>query len=147
LLLYYGVRADGSTPMPHAIRRTADIAEVDVWGQVTAAEIAGIVVELSRQDPAKDKHDLWNIAQESMLPFKSFWAIVEVTRKLLPPGVRECRGRSAMVASDEFRKAQLDMYTREAESLPFRIRVFLSRDEAMKWLGNGHGGGDGKKDG
>jgi len=122
-----------------------DVTEVDVWGLVTESEIAGILVELRGLDPAKERHDLWNIAPESMLPFKSFEAVVGVTRKLLPPGAGGLRGRSAMVAADSFRKAQLDMYAKEAELLPFRIRVFLDRGEALEWLKNGQGGGDGKE--
>jgi hypothetical protein len=130
--------------MPHDISRVEDIAEVKVWGQVTEAEIASIILDLHRQDPAKEKNDLWTVAPESMLPFRSFPLLVDMTRKLLPSGAR-CVGRSAMVAADAFRKAQLDMYTREAESLPFQIRVFLSRDEATKWLAGGHGDGDGEE--
>lgn len=42
--------------------------------------------------------------------------------------------KTAIVAAGEFQKAQLELYRLEASILPFEIRVFRSRDEAVKWL-------------
>ena len=96
---------------------------------------------MSRHDPEKEKHDLWIVAPESMVPFSSFASLVQKTRELLPQDARKCRGKSALVAADAFRMAQLNMYRNEARSLPFQLRVFLSKQEAMDWL-NGSDGDD-----
>lgn len=118
--------------MAYKIEDRDGYTEVHVWGFVGAQDIIAILGELRLRDPAKERPDLWLIAPECQVPLSSYGKIAEATRSMLPAQVTT--RRSALVASDAFHRAQLDMYRVEAAHLPFEIRVFATRDEAIPWL-------------
>ncbi len=118
--------------MPCQIEKKDGFFEVCVSGETSKSEVLRVVQELHRLDSGKKFPDLWVIARESEVPFVHFAEIAESIRKLLPRGA--VGNRTAIVAADVFHEAQLDMYRAEASILPFPVRVFLCRDEAVKWL-------------
>jgi hypothetical protein len=118
--------------MAYKIEEQDAYTEVQVWGYVGLQDIIAILSELCRRDPEKARPDLWMIASECQVPLSAYSSIAEATRGMVPArtGVK----RSAMVATDAFHRAQLDMYCVEARNLPFQIRVFATREEAIPWL-------------
>jgi hypothetical protein len=121
--------------MPHEIKFGNPLVEVKIWGETCKEEVLQIIRKLHEDDPEKEKQDLWLVAAESMVPFDALASIAEVTGELV--GRKRCKGRSAIVAANVFHKARLDLYSIEAAILPFPLKVFLSKDEALKWLADG----------
>ena len=118
--------------MPYSIKRQNGFVEVEVWGETSAAEIIAAVNEIHAEYPRKECSDLWVLARESMLPLSTFPTIIEAIVGLC--GEDHVYRRSAIVASDQFQKAMADMYRSEADTLPFEVGVFISRDDAIQWL-------------
>ncbi len=123
--------------MAYEIEKKEDFFEVCVSGNTSRFEVMEIIWELDRRDRGKHFPDLWIIAEKSQVPFVYFREIAETIRSLLPSDA--IGNKTAIVAAGEFHKAQLEMYRSEASILPFEIRVFLSRDEAVKWIKNPEG--------
>jgi len=118
--------------MPYEIEKKESFFEVRVTGETSKHEILRIIRELARLDRGKNLPDLWLVASESQVPFVQFADIAQAIRSLLP---REALGnKTAIVAADAFHEAQLDLYRSEATMLPFPVRVFRSRDEAVEWI-------------
>jgi hypothetical protein len=120
--------------MAYQIEKKESFFEVRVLGNTSKPEILEIIRELDRRDRGKHFPDLWIIAKESQVPFVHFREIAEEIRSLLPCDA--IGNKTAIVAAGEFYKAQLELYRSEASILPFEIRVFLSRDEAVEWIKN-----------
>ncbi len=118
--------------MSYQIEKKDGFYEVNVSGETSKQEVIGIIWELSRLDRGKQLPDLWLISRESQVPFVYFADIAEAVRKLLPRG--SAGNKSAIVAADALHEAQLQMYSQEASVLPFPVRVFRSRDEAVEWI-------------
>lgn len=110
------------------------LTEVRVWGESSESEVLGILAELRARDPGKRTCDLWIVASECVVPFGAYPRIADTLRGFCRED-RVTRGsRTAIVASDEFQKALLELYRIEAAALPFEVGVFMKRDEAMRWL-------------
>jgi hypothetical protein len=123
--------------MAYQIEKKENFFEVHVSGTTSKSEIMEIIRELDSKDRGKHFPDLWIIAEESQIPFVYFREIAEEILSLFP---RDAIGnKTAMVAAGEFHKAQLETYRSEASILPFEIRVFLTRDEAVEWIKNPEG--------
>lgn len=120
--------------MAYWIGKKKDFFEVRLLGNTSKFEILEIIRELERRDPGKHFPDIWIIAEGSQVPFVYFREIAETVRSLLPSDA--IGNKTALVAASGFQKAQLEMYRSEASILPFEIRVFLSRDEAVEWIKN-----------
>jgi hypothetical protein len=118
--------------MAHRIEDIGGILEVKVWGDTSKQDLLAIIMELQRRDPGKKCMDLWMIDSDCIIPFSEFHRIVEGIHSLCPPGM--VGSRSAIVAFDSFQQAQLEMYRAEASILPFEMRVFGSRADAVEWL-------------
>ena len=119
--------------MPYEIEKKDSFFEVRVSGETSKFEVLAIIRELERRDPVKKFPDLWLVAGESQLSFHDFGEIARAIGRILPRGADG--SKTAIVAADAFQKAQLEMYPPEASShLPFEIRVFSCRDEAVGWI-------------
>lgn len=118
--------------MSFEIQRHEKFFEVSVFGTTSKLEILRILWDLKRRCPNKDVPDLWVIARESQVPFVHFTEIAKGVLKLLP--ARVSGSKSAILAPDAFAEAQVQMYFAEASFLPFPMRVFRSREEAVRWL-------------
>jgi hypothetical protein len=118
--------------MAYQIEKKDGFFEVRISGETSKYEILEVIRELDRRDRGKKFPDLWLVAEESQVPLVHFSEIAQGIRSLLP---RDAVGnKTAIVAAGEFHKAQLEMYRDEASILPFEIRVFRSRDEAVEWI-------------
>ena len=118
--------------MPYKMQKIDGFVEVSVWGETSKWEMLEAVWELRLRDPCKKVSDLWIVSGECMVPFDEFPEIAETVQSLCTPGM--IGSKSAIVASDELQRAQLELYRAEAAILPFEIRVFRSRDDAVRWL-------------
>ena len=118
--------------MAYQIEKKDVFFEVHISGETSKDEVLEVIRELDRKDPGKKYPDLWLIAEESQIPYVHFIEVVQGIQSLLPPG--SVGNKTAIVAAGEFYKAQLEMYRSVASILPFEIRVFRSRDEAVKWI-------------
>ncbi len=121
--------------MPYEIEKNDDYVEVRLAGEFTAVEILKAVNTLRTSDPRKKIPDLWVVPQGHLIPANWHSIIVKGILKLCPSSI--VGARSAVLTSNEFYKALVDMYCCEAESLPYKIRVFTSRKAAEKWLREG----------
>lgn len=121
--------------MPYRIEKKDGYVEVLLDGNFTAMEILKAVKMLSKEDPRKEMPDLWVIPEGHLVSANWHTIIVKGIQKLCPPDI--VGRRSAVVASNEFYKAIVGMYCCEAESLPYNIRVFTSREAAEQWLMDG----------
>jgi hypothetical protein len=74
----------------------------------------------------------WLVAKESQIPFTHYAEIVMSVKSTMPDDF--VGSKTAIVAADEFHAAQFEMYAAEASVLPFEVRVFQSRDEAVAWI-------------
>ena len=118
--------------MGFEIQKQDGIFEVCVSGRTSKHEILCAIAELVRRDPGKRHPDLWTVAAGVQVPYPHYAEIAEAIGRVFaqPPISR----KSAIVASDDFQKAQLELYRLEASMLPLDIRIFRSRDEAVAWL-------------
>lgn len=118
--------------MAFRIEKTEDFIEVHLWGNAHESEVITILRKLHEMAPRKEISDLWLLSEEYVLPWDTFLPIVkEVTRLLSRDMIAK---KSAIVVANHFQMAQAELYLEEAECLPFEIGVFMTRDEAIKWL-------------
>jgi len=118
--------------MAFRIEKTEDFIEVHLWGNAHESEILVILRKLHEMAPRKEISDLWLLSEEYSLPWDVFLPIVkEVTRLLSPDMVAN---KSAIVAANHFQMAQAELYLEEAKCLPFETGVFMTREEAIRWL-------------
>ena len=118
--------------MPYRIQERDGFSEIHVSGETSKWEVLKAIRQLRDRDPRKETSDLWVISNTSMVPFAEYSTIVEAVRSLCSSDM--IGNKTAIVAADELQKAELDMFRSQAEALPFEMRVFISRDEAVEWL-------------
>lgn len=118
--------------MPYEIEKVDGVHEVRVWGETSKYEVLSAIRELDRRDRGKNVPEVWLVAEGCQVPFAHYRDIAEAVKNLMPPGASP--KKSAIVASGEFHKAQLELYRMEAASLPFEVRVFTGKDQALTWL-------------
>ena len=118
--------------MPYLIIENDGFVEVQVSGETSVQEILEVIRTLREKDPRKNKSDLWIVAENSIVPISTFSAIAQTVGSLCHPNMTA--KRTAIVVSNELHRAALDIYREEAQSLPFEIGSFTSRDEAVQWL-------------
>ena len=118
--------------MSYRIERRPHWIEVQVWGDVNKAEAMEAVRRLRSMDPHKRISDLWVVGEGCVIPLADYATIVASVRALCPADM--VGSKSAIVVHDQLQKAQMDIYRREAASLPFAIGVFLSKTDAEAWL-------------
>ncbi len=114
------------------IQAAGEFIEVTVTGEVSKWEIMDALGKLQKLDPRKARCDLWTLGPEVVIPFSEFASIIGMTLKLTTEDF--VGNKSAVVASDDFQRAEVDMYRMEAKTLPYPIGSFTSRDEAIAWL-------------
>jgi hypothetical protein len=118
--------------MPYRIEAQKDPIEVKVWGQTSYFEILNALRELREIDPRKERCDLWEISEDSLIPYQAFPTISETLRGFITP---ETVGRkSAVVVPGGTQKAMIELYKSQSRDLPYEIGVFVSRGEAIAWL-------------
>jgi hypothetical protein len=110
------------------------MTEVRVWGDCSESELLGILTQLWEKDRGKHSSDLRIVAPGCLIPFGTYPRIVDRLRQFCQADQMTHGRRTAIVASDEFQKALLELYRIESQSLPFEVGVFMSRDEAVRWL-------------
>ena len=118
--------------MAYEIEKRDGYHAVRVWGDTDQFELMQAVRDLSRSDPHKELPDVWLVAKESMVPFLDMPRVVHGLQRFFPSDMVD--NRTAIVAGDVFHKAQIEIFRREAASLPLDIRIFLSEDEALDWV-------------
>jgi hypothetical protein len=118
--------------MAFRIEKTEDCIEVHLWGNGDQWEIMNILGQLREMAPRKEISDLWLVSKEYVVPWHAFSPIVkEVTRLLANDMIAN---KTAIVVSDHLQMSQARLYLEEAKRLPFEIGVFITREEAMRWL-------------
>jgi len=118
--------------MSYRIERRAHWIEVQVWGDINKTEAMEVVQRLRSMDPHKRISDLWVVGEGCVIPLADYATIVAGVRALCPADM--VGSKSAIVVHDHLQKAQLEMYRREAASLPFEIGVFIAQAQAEEWL-------------
>ena len=118
--------------MAFRIEKTEDFIEVHLWGNGNEWEVMDILRKLHEMAPHKEISDLWQISAEYVVPLEAFLSIVnEITRFLSNDMIAN---KSAIVVANHFQMAQARLYLEEAKRLPFEIAVFMTREEAIRWL-------------
>jgi hypothetical protein len=118
--------------MAYRIEEKDSIFEVHMWGQTSRWEVMEIVHQLQRKDPRKESCDLWIFSETGGVFFDEFPEIVKAVASLCSSDM--AANKTALVASDGFLRAQLELYRAEAAGLPFEIRVFETKENAVQWL-------------
>ncbi len=119
--------------MPYQIERQPHFVEIHLSGSVSHWDVLGIIHQLHKGDPRKEIPDLWILDPDCDFSFHSFPPIVQGILKLASRHIKNgCR--SALLAADEFQRVKMDLYCAEAAVLPYEIRTFTARDEAVSWL-------------
>lgn len=118
--------------MAFHIEKAEDFIEVKLWGNGDQWEIVKILGQLREMAPRKEISDLWLISKEYVVPWHAFPPIVKEVSRLLPNDM--IANRSAIVVSDHLQMSQARLYLEEAKRLPFEIGVFMTKEEAIKWL-------------
>jgi hypothetical protein len=118
--------------MSHRIEERDGYVEVSVSGDTSEWEVLTIVFQLWRMDPQKKVPDLWTFAPDSVVHASAFGLIARGVARLCPPGFRGTK--SAMVGLTGFQNAAMELYRTASKDLPFELRVFPSREEAVQWL-------------
>jgi hypothetical protein len=118
--------------MAFRIEKTEDSIEVHLWGNGDQWEIMNILRQLREMVPRKEISDLWLISKEYVVPWHTFSPIVKEISSLLPNDM--IASKTAIVVSDHLQMSQARLYLEEAKRLPFEIGVFMTREEAMRWL-------------
>lgn len=120
--------------MPYQITRQPHLVEVHMSGKMSHWDVLGVVFKLYKQDPGKETPDLWILDSGCEFSLYSFPPIVQGILKLATKTVKKgCR--SAILAADEFQRLKMELYCAEAKALPYEVRAFTDRGEALDWLG------------
>jgi hypothetical protein len=119
-------------PMPYEIKESPELFEVLLFGPSSKWEVLLIVKHLHVKDPRKERRDLWILSAETSIPYAAFQEISQNVGRL-------CRDdfvgeKTAIVAAHEMQLQEAELYRFEALALPFEIRVFRSREEALTWF-------------
>jgi hypothetical protein len=109
-----------------------DFIEVHLWGEAHESEVVAILRKLHEMAPRKEISDLWLFAEEYVISWDTFSEIVKEVTQLLPHDM--IASKSAIVVANHFQMAQASLYLEEAKRLPFEIGVFMTREEAIRWL-------------
>ncbi|MCX6996871.1 MAG: STAS/SEC14 domain-containing protein [Kiritimatiellaeota bacterium] len=123
--------------MSYSIEKTPDFVEVHIRGDTSGRDVLTVLEQLTKEYPRKEICDLWVLSSECVIPFGAFSTIVEKLKGAVANDFVGCK--TALVVTDAFQMAQAAMYRHEAAALPFEIRVFMSRDQAVEWLKSGSG--------
>ena len=118
--------------MTFRIERKEDLIEVQVWGNGDESEVLDILRKLREMAPRKEISDLWFLSEEYVVPWAAFLPIVQELTRLLSEDM--IAKKTAIVVASHLQMAQGRLYLDEAKRLPFEIGVFMTREEAMKWL-------------
>ena len=118
--------------MEYKIEKKETFFEINISGEVSIFDVLAVVEELAGKDPRKHYPDLWIVAPEIEIPYSQYRNIAQAIDKLfIEPPIAD---KTAIVAADQFQKAQLEMYQQEASNLPLDIQIFTSRDDAVAWI-------------
>ena len=118
--------------MAFRIEKAGDFIEVQVWGSADRSEVVQILRKLHEMTPRKEISDLWLLSEDYVVPWDAFSSIVKELRYLLSADV--IANKSAIVVTSHSKMAQARLYLEEAKCLPFDIGVFMTREEAVRWL-------------
>jgi hypothetical protein len=109
-----------------------EYVEVRVSGKTSAREILAVIKKMRDRDPHKEISDIWIFSEDSMVPLDEFPMMAESIQALCADDMVGCK--SALVASGSFQRAALEFIHFEAHVLPYEVRVFTKREEAVKWI-------------
>lgn len=118
---------------PYAIELFPTHNEIRVNGAIELGLVRAIMEDLSRTPDFPRRQAIWIISDDvTPPPFHDFTLIIDMVREMLLPG--DIGKRVAMVVAGGLNRALVEMFRREAVSLPLQLRVFLNRDEALAWI-------------
>lgn len=120
----------------YEIHQEEQYVEVHAGGSFTHWDLLKIIHQLHKDDPKKEKPDLWVLDRSFELSLYSFPPLVQGILSLIARCAIRKGCRSAILAADEFQKAKVDLYCTEAVELPYEIQSFTSRSQALDWLFN-----------
>jgi hypothetical protein len=107
--------------------------EVTIDAEIRADLVGEIMAELAKTPDFPDRHAIWILSKEGMAPpFPEFTTIINLVRGYLRPDLTD--KRVALVVGGALNRALIEMFRREAVSLPLELRVFTEREEALAWL-------------
>ncbi|QHI69691.1 hypothetical protein [Tichowtungia aerotolerans] len=120
----------------YKIVQKENYAEVHASGKLSPWDFLEIIYRLHRADPKKEKPDLWVFDKNVDFPLHSFPRLAQGVMNLLIRSAIKEGCRSAILTADEFQKAKAELYCAEAAFLPFEVRAFTDRSQALAWLLN-----------
>ena len=123
--------------MPYQTQRNDELIELQLWGRTSKWEVLAALREVRALAPRKELSDLWTVGPACMIPWDEYASIVDAVQGFCTADMQP--SRTAIVVGGEFQIAQADIYVQQARSLPFPIRVFTRRDNALAWLKGGEG--------
>ncbi len=121
--------------MGYEIEKQDGFFEVWLSGDGSKSLVLKAVAALMLRDPRKKHPDLWVLGPRFQVPYIEFSAIAEALARVFSSSL--ISKRTAIVASNPFQYAQLEMYREEVSCrIPVDLRTFASRDEAVVWIRN-----------
>jgi len=107
--------------------------EVRISGLVSIELVRSIISDLVKTPDFPRRQAIWILADDvSPPPFPDFAVITEEVRQVLQPDLTD--KRVALVVGGGLIRALVEMFRREAVSLPLQLQIFLNRDEALSWV-------------
>lgn len=114
------------------IKQDEGYLEVNIHSGFSKFDMLKIFGRLALLDPKKSLPDMWVLHDGAMLPFQDMKGIAEVVSKGLPKNPKG--SKSAIVVTDEFQRAQVELYIQETNVLNLEMRIFEDTGEAVDWL-------------
>jgi hypothetical protein len=128
--------------MSYEVLKNDGVIEVRLHGSGSTADVLEAFEAVHALSPRKTVSDVWVLAPEYVIPWDEYATIVfAVGARWTADSVPS---RSAIVVANEFQRAQAEFYVQQARTLPFPIRVFARRDQAMAWLKETPGSASGR---
>ena len=119
--------------MPYQIQDQEGFVEVQGSGKLSFLEVLSALHELHVKFPLKEVSDLWVLPDNAVIPpLATFPAITKFVRGFCLKGF--FGKKTAIVSRGALQHAFVDLYEKEAKSLPFETRSFSSREQAINWL-------------
>jgi hypothetical protein len=118
--------------VPFRIEKKEDFIEVHLWGNSHESEVVEILWKVHEMAPRKEISDLWLLSEDCVVPWGVFPALVKQVGRLVSPDF--IGSKSAIVVVNHFQMAQAKLYLEEAKGLPYETGVFMTREEALRWL-------------
>ncbi len=118
--------------MSYKITKQDKYIEVSLLAGATKWDVIQAVGGLRQRNPLKEFPDVWILDEEVVIPFSDFENIMNRSLVEFPKDMH--RTPSAIVVQDAFQLEMARLYVAELAAVPYEIRVFTNKEEAVAWI-------------